>query len=536
MGKKELRSEKGEILFDEDVGATTENALQLGEAVAAYHPSPWTGSMFKLYGVLAFAYLNACLNGYDGSLMGAINAMTQYESYFHVSSASSLGGLVLASMNIGSYPAIFLAPIAADRYGRRVCMFTGCVFVIIGTCIQAPATSIGGFIGGRVLLGFGATFCNNAGPTYVSEIAHPHWRGFLTGGYNCCWWIGSIVASWVAYGSGFIQSDLAFRLPVWCQLITSGIVAIFVFFLPESPRWLMANDRQEEAEAVLTKYHGEGDPKNVMVILEMAEMRHQISTEASDKRWWDYRELFRSRSGRRRLICVIGMGWFGQYGSPAGYYLPVMLKVAGITSPHTQLLLNAISPVVTWLVSGVGARTNDYIGRRKLLMGSLSFAAIAFAILTGVNKLAAEKNNVAAGYASVVIIYMVNLSLAFGWTPLQTMYISECATTETRAKYTALGAFTSAVASTILTYSSGPALAGISYYYYLVFTFWDLAVVCVIYFFFPNTNGRTLEELNEIFDAPNPVKKSLEKRSAETVLVTIKGADADADADAVTDV
>jgi hypothetical protein len=60
------------------------------------------------------------------------------------------------------------------------------------------------------------------------------------------------------YGSAFLKSNWAFRIPIWCQLVSSVIVAIGVFFLPESPRWLVAQDRVDEARAILAKYHGEG--------------------------------------------------------------------------------------------------------------------------------------------------------------------------------------------------------------------------------------------------------------------------------------
>lgn len=102
--------------------------------------------------------------------------------------------------------------------------------------------------------------------------------------------------------------------------------------------------------------------------------------------------------------------------------------------------------------------------------------------------------------------------------PLQSMYIAETLTTATRAKGTAVGNLSSSIASTIIQYSSGPAFEDIQYYFYLVFVFWDLVEWTVMYFFFPETKQRTLEELAEVFEAPNPVKKSLEKRNAETVL------------------
>ena len=104
---------------------------------------------------------------------------------------------------------------------------------------------------------------------------------------------------------------------------------------------------------------------------------------------------------------------------------------------------------------------------------------------------------------------------------MQSMYIAETLPTTTRAKGTAVGNLASAISSTILQYSSGPAFEKIGYYFYLVFVFWDLLEVAFMYFFFPETKDRTLEELEEVFSAKNPVKKSLEKRSAQTVLNTV---------------
>ena len=403
-------------------------------------------------------------------------------------------------------------------------MFTGALIIIIGTCVQATSSGRGQFLGGRFVLGFGVSFCCVSAPCYVSEMAHPSWRGTITGLYNCTWYIGSIIASWVVYGCSYIDSNTAWRIPIWCQMITSGIVVLGVWFLPESPRWLMAQDKVDQAAKVLATYHGEGDENHPMVQLQLKEMMTQIHTEASDKKWWDYHELWNTHSARRRLICVLGMACFGQISgnSLSSYYLPAMLKNAGITDEHKVLALNGINPVLCFFGAILGARMTDVIGRRPLLIYSIIFCSCCFAIITGTSKLSLDDpSNKSAANTTVAFIFIFGIVFSFGWTPLQSMYIAETLPTTTRAKGTAIGNFASSAASTVIQYSSGPAFKNISYYFYLVFLFWDLFEAAFIYFFFPETKDRTLEELAEVFEAPNPVKKSLEKRTAQTVMNTL---------------
>jgi len=286
----------------------------------------------------------------------------------------------------------------------------------------------------------------------------------------------------------------------------------------------MAQDRIEDATRVLARYHGEGSADHPMVQLELKEMISQIGIDSSDKRWWDYRELVNTHSARRRLICVVGMGCFGQVSgnSLSSYYLPAMLQSAGITNEKIVLMLNGINPALSFLGAILGARLSDKIGRRPLLLYTTVFASICFAIITGTSKMATlDPTNTGAANTTVAFIFLFGIVFSFGWTPLQSMYIAETLPTSTRAKGTAVGNFSSSVASTILAYSSGPAFQHIHYYFYLVFVFWDLFEVLIMYFYFPETKDRTLEELAEVFEAPNPVKKSLEKRNASTVMNTL---------------
>ncbi|KAK7432988.1 hypothetical protein QQZ08_000459 [Neonectria magnoliae] len=505
--------------------APTVIAAEIAHEVDNSKYSPWTASMFQLYGVLFVAYCCGCLNGYDGSLMGGLNGMKSYQRTFDMKTAGSGTGIVFMIYNVGSIAAAPIVPFVTDRLGRRAGMFVGAAIIIIGTCVQATSHALPQFMGGRFLLGFGVSYCCIAAPTYVSELAHPKWRGTLTGFYNCMWPVGAIIAGWVTYGSAYIDNDDGWRVPIWIQLVTSGIVAVFVFFLPESPRWLIANDKHDRAAAILARLHGEGSVDHPIVQLQMKEMMAQISTEASEKRWWDYRQLWNSHSNRRRLICVLGMAIMGQASgnSLSSYYLVTMMNTAGITDEKKVLALNAVNSVLGLLGSLVGARLTDRVGRRPLLIYSIICCSFIFAVITGTSKLAVDDpTNTNAANTTIAFVFLFGVVFSVGWTAQQSMYIAETLTTSTRAKGTAIGNFSSSCISLVLAYSSGPAFEKIGYYFYLVFVFWDLFEAVFIYFFFPETKDRTLEELHEVFEDPDPVKKSLQPRTAETVMATMQ--------------
>ena len=130
----------------------------------------------------------------------------------------------------------------------------------------------------------------------------------MTGLYNCGWFGGSIPAAGITLGTQSIQSDLSWRLPIIFQAVPSGIVILAVWFLPESPRWQISNGQDDKAMAFLTKYHGNGDPTNPVVELEWKEFKEDIKLDASDKRWWDYSELYVATVGFRAYFSIAYLG------------------------------------------------------------------------------------------------------------------------------------------------------------------------------------------------------------------------------------
>lgn len=113
--------------------------------------------------------------------MGAVNAMKPFQESFGLDGAGSSTGIVFIIYNIGQLVTLPVTPFLSDGYGRRVAIFVGCAVILIGTAVQASANTLGHFIAGRLLLGFGAAVAQATGPIYAVELAHPAYRGMMAG-------------------------------------------------------------------------------------------------------------------------------------------------------------------------------------------------------------------------------------------------------------------------------------------------------------------------------------------------------------------
>ncbi|KAF8473398.1 general substrate transporter [Kalaharituber pfeilii] len=493
--------------------------------------------MFKLYFFLLVAFFNSFSNGYDASLMGGINNMDYYRTYFSISSKTgSETGLIFSVFAIGNICGSFFCGPLSDLWGRRWGMFHGAVIIIAGACIQGFAYSGPNrdnrvmFILGRFLVGFGTATSQTAGPSYVAEMAHPAWRGVLTGFFNCWFFLGGITATWTMYRTSMIKSEISWRLPSWLQCVPAGLVMIGCIFIPETPRWLFSNDQQEEAIRVLTKFHGGGNRRSPIVVLTLREMIDRILIEGSDKRWWDYSELVISRAARYRLLCVGCLAVFGQWSGNGAvtYFMPVLLEHVGIHNPTTQLLYNAVLHILQFTVSTCGALCIDRLGRRPTLMVGTSLFVVWWLIITvlmsfipldhrnGLDQMDHKATSIIQGSrAAIAMIYLFALTYSFSYTPLQALYPVECLSYETRAKGMGIYNLIVNIAALYNTYGIPTVVEKIGWKMYWIYVVWNVFEVIFIWFFFVETKGRTLEEINEIFEAKNPVKKSLQKHIVE---------------------
>ena len=129
------------------------------------------------------------------------------------------------------------------------------IVCVIATAIQAASMNRATMIASRVLLGIGSVMLGPSAQSYVTEISYPAFRGVIVSLYNGCYFVGAIVSTWLSYGLvNDTKGDINWRLPMATQAIPCVTVLAVVYWIPESPRWLMSNGREREAMGILTKY------------------------------------------------------------------------------------------------------------------------------------------------------------------------------------------------------------------------------------------------------------------------------------------
>lgn len=244
------------------------------------------------------------------------------------------------------------------------------------------------YIMARGIIGFGLPYAIVAGSCLIGELAYPKERPILTSLFNACYFLGAIVAAGSTFGTQHIANDWSWRIPSLLQMAPSLLQILFVFFLPESPRFLMSKDRYEDAKEILIKYHAEGNPESEFVKAEIIEIKTtlEIELENSKRSWGD---LIRTAGMRRRVVIGSLLGLFTQLSGNVviSYYLGDVLKLIGYTDPSFQAQYNLGNQCWS-LVCGVSAALVVMRFRRRTmyLTGILSIFAVyvAWTVCTAV--------------------------------------------------------------------------------------------------------------------------------------------------------
>lgn len=228
------------------------------------------------------------LNGFDSSLVSGFQAQASWKAELGHTSASSIGLL-----NAAYYLAAFaMAPFAwyvSENYGCRWCIRYSAFANILGTVIGAAAgtgntSGYGMFMALRIIVGSGIGFCLMISPIMLQECSHPRQRTFMAGLFNCVFSIGGFTAAWVIFGCSHIKnSNWSWRIPYILHLGPALFMAIVIWSLPESPRWLKSKGRDAEALDFLVKFHGNGNQNDPLVELTFREVKEALESERVHK-------------------------------------------------------------------------------------------------------------------------------------------------------------------------------------------------------------------------------------------------------------
>ena len=249
--------------------------------------------------------------------MNGLQATSSWKAYFNHPTGSVLG-VVNAAQSIGSVAILPVVGMLNDRIGRRYTLLAGIVTIIVASIIQAASVNYAMFVVSRIIVGCGGMLVTQPSPMLISELCFPTHRGKYTSLFWTIYYFGAILAAWSTYGTQkhIGTSDWAWRAPSILQAAYPIIQLAGWSFVPESPRWLINQGRNEEARQILARYHTGGDSKHELIEFEMAEISQAIEAErkAASTKW---SSLVSTPGNRKRTLIVVCVGAFAQWNGVA---------------------------------------------------------------------------------------------------------------------------------------------------------------------------------------------------------------------------
>lgn len=198
----------------------------------------------------------------------------------------------------------------ANKLGRKRTIIVGSGVSVLGCALQGGAVAMSMLMIGRFIAGAAVGILTSTIPLYAAEISEPRYRGLQSGLLQ--WFLswGFLVAQWLGYGCSFTTSSFQFRFPLAFQCIPALTLFIGIFFLNESPRWLMEKDRHEEALLILNKLRAGNENSAEQVELEFREIRDVIAADRLNNET-SWKTIFTKPTWRKRLLLGIGVQSFG---------------------------------------------------------------------------------------------------------------------------------------------------------------------------------------------------------------------------------
>lgn len=475
--------------------------------------------------------LNICLavlmfltssNGFDGSIMNGLLALPQWRDFMANPTGAWLG-FVNAIYSLGAAVTYPIAAIVSNKWGRKSGIWISVFVAIIGTVVQTAAPNEAAFIAGRFIMGMSQGL-SVGGPLLIAEIAYPTERGIISNLYNCGWYVGAVVAAWATFGTRNFESSAAWRVPSGLMALLPSLIIPALWVVDESPRWLVSVGRGDEARRNLAKSHigSEADVDHPLIAFEMAEIEQAIAAEREAKESTSWSDLWSTPGNRHRLWISISIGFFAQFvgNGVVSYYLALVLDSVGIKGVTEQTLIAALIQVWNLIWSSGASFLIDRAGRKPLFLLSGTIMLVSYIIITGLSGSFAETRNTHTGIAVVPFLFIYFLGYDISLTPLLVSYPVEIWPYALRARGLSVTLLTTVFVLFFNTFVNPIALDAIGWKYYIVFVAVLVGFLLSVYFTYPETRGRTLESMAELFDGEGAAVAHV---TAEQMLVKAKG-------------
>ncbi|KAJ5610637.1 hypothetical protein N7510_007356 [Penicillium lagena] len=474
-----------------------------------------------LYFLLTSSLLASAALGIDGSMTNGMQVLSSWQDRFGHPEGSTLGFFGASSAIGGVIPFIFLSWIG-DKFGRRLPTALGSVVIITGVIIEFFATSLNMYIGGKIVLGAGSSLIQMGAPVLVTELSHPKERVQVTTFYNTSIVLGYVIGAWATFGCNKITSQWSWRLPTLIQVLPSAYQFCLIWFCPESPRWLIAKGRFEEARNILVKYHGECDPNSELVNIECAEIQQAIDKEAENNISW--KDFFSSVPNLKRISLCFATAVFSQSSGNllVSNYLTQILKDTGLKTSYEITLVNGMVTLWQYIVAILVAFTVDRFRRRFFFLTGSGGVVVTFIVWTIAAQRYLEHGSLPAGRVVIACIFVFQFFYTFAWTNLIVTYPLEVVTLQMRAKTWAFVLLTIQVASIFGSYVNPIGLQNIGWKFYIYYDIWVLLIFLIVYFFFVETSGPTLEELAYLFEGDDEKQRLAEKVEVQKEQVVLQ--------------
>ncbi|KAI1135196.1 general substrate transporter [Hypoxylon sp. FL0543] len=459
------------------------------------------------YAIGIIAGCDFLLFGYDQGVMGGILTMRQFLDDFPAinpdgttdlvekATRSSTQGISVAAYNLGCFVGAVTTIFISNPLGRRRMIMLGTSIMVVGAILQASATTLPHLIVGRVITGLGNGGNTSTVPTWQSETSRAHKRGKLVmieGALITC---GIMISYWIDLGFSFVEnSSVAWRFPLAFQIAFCLFILACIWNLPESPRWLILKDREEEAREVLAAL-ADASPNDREVTNEFLAIKETV-LEMSKGRFKDLFTMDKDRNFHRTLLAFVNQMFQQISGiNLITYYAPVIYRGLGMTDFMARLLA-AVNGTEYFIASWPAVFLVERVGRRKLMLFGAAGQAISMGILAGVNS---DPNNKGAQAAAVAFLFVFNTFFAIGWLGMTWLYPAEITTLRTRAPANALSTSSNWIFNFLVVMITPIAFNNIRYKTYIIFAAINAFMVPAVYFFFPETAYRSLEEMDSIF-------------------------------------